>query len=230
MFHERSKCSPLALTHAVRWWRHCWTAHVWRRGLASSKQSSKWQGNINIKIHIYCTGSVILAKQSLADRLRMLFSRSLRTSNESYKLKSSGICNRRITHKPTNKQDQSHNLCGGGDGTTIYCVFVDQAADLVGPLNYSRRLSRVRSAYDRKTFWVPSAKRNCMLHGLRRCPLQAEAAINDRQKPTTILSSPWGKLAATHEAFCLWSLRNEYDCIRSRAASPSYNAFLGSTP
>jgi len=24
-YNERVKCSPLVLTHAVRWWRHCWT-------------------------------------------------------------------------------------------------------------------------------------------------------------------------------------------------------------
>jgi len=24
---ECPTCSRLALTHAVRWWRHCWTAH-----------------------------------------------------------------------------------------------------------------------------------------------------------------------------------------------------------
>jgi len=26
LFYE---CSPFALTHAVRWWRHCCTAHAW---------------------------------------------------------------------------------------------------------------------------------------------------------------------------------------------------------
>jgi len=31
-YYEHSKCS-LTLTHAVRWWRHCWTAHAWWYGL-----------------------------------------------------------------------------------------------------------------------------------------------------------------------------------------------------
>jgi len=32
------KCSAFALTHAVRWWHHCWTAHAWWHGLASPTQ------------------------------------------------------------------------------------------------------------------------------------------------------------------------------------------------
>jgi len=38
--HESSKCSLLALTHTVRWWRHCWTAHPWWHGLASPTQDA----------------------------------------------------------------------------------------------------------------------------------------------------------------------------------------------
>ena len=36
-YHDRLKCSPFAFTHAVWWWRHCWTAHAWWpwSGLAS---------------------------------------------------------------------------------------------------------------------------------------------------------------------------------------------------
>jgi len=26
------------ITYAVRWWRHCWTAHAWWHGLASPTQ------------------------------------------------------------------------------------------------------------------------------------------------------------------------------------------------
>jgi len=29
---------PLALTHTVRRWRHCWTAHAWWHGLVSPRQ------------------------------------------------------------------------------------------------------------------------------------------------------------------------------------------------
>jgi len=28
-YHKRGECSPLAVTDAVRWWRHCWTALAW---------------------------------------------------------------------------------------------------------------------------------------------------------------------------------------------------------
>jgi len=28
-YHERSKCSPLAVTHTVRCWSHRWTARAW---------------------------------------------------------------------------------------------------------------------------------------------------------------------------------------------------------
>jgi len=34
-YYEHSKCSPLALTHAVRWWRHCCAAHAWWYDLES---------------------------------------------------------------------------------------------------------------------------------------------------------------------------------------------------
>jgi len=37
-YYERSKCSPLDLTHAVRWWRHCCTAHTCWHGLQSPHQ------------------------------------------------------------------------------------------------------------------------------------------------------------------------------------------------
>jgi len=39
-YYEHSKCSPLALTHTVRRWRHCQTAHVWWHGLAWPTQQS----------------------------------------------------------------------------------------------------------------------------------------------------------------------------------------------
>jgi len=35
VYYERLKCSRLPLTHAVRWWLHCCTAHAWWYGLAS---------------------------------------------------------------------------------------------------------------------------------------------------------------------------------------------------
>jgi len=31
-YYERSKFSPLALTHAVTWWHHCCTANAWWYG------------------------------------------------------------------------------------------------------------------------------------------------------------------------------------------------------
>jgi len=36
--YERSKCSPLGLTQAVRRWRRCCTADAWWYGLASPHQ------------------------------------------------------------------------------------------------------------------------------------------------------------------------------------------------
>jgi len=33
-------CSLFALTHAVTWWRHCWTAHAWWHGLVSLTQET----------------------------------------------------------------------------------------------------------------------------------------------------------------------------------------------
>jgi len=35
---ECLKCSTLALTHAIRWWRNWWTACAWHHGLASPTQ------------------------------------------------------------------------------------------------------------------------------------------------------------------------------------------------
>jgi len=37
-----TRCSPLTLTHAVRWWRHCCTAHAWWNGLASPINEHSW--------------------------------------------------------------------------------------------------------------------------------------------------------------------------------------------
>jgi len=37
-YYERLKCSPLTLTHTVRWWHHCCTTHAWWYGLPSPHQ------------------------------------------------------------------------------------------------------------------------------------------------------------------------------------------------
>jgi len=54
-YQERAKCSPFALTQAVRWCRHCWTAHAWSwSGVAFSGNS---QGQC-----VYSISNVILAR------------------------------------------------------------------------------------------------------------------------------------------------------------------------
>jgi len=37
-YYKHSKCSLLALTHAVWCWRHCCTAHAWWHGLLWPRQ------------------------------------------------------------------------------------------------------------------------------------------------------------------------------------------------